>query len=95
MSPPSPRLRPPGYTRTVLTVLDGVVAGEGEGPLAPHDVPLAGALSLDARVGGTLTQLEPEGRLTLTDTRVVDSTAADSSVTTLRLRQALICRSNA
>ena len=26
--------------RTVLTVLDGVVAGEGEGPLAPHDVPL-------------------------------------------------------
>lgn len=26
--------------RTVLTVLDGVVAGEGEGPLAPSDVPL-------------------------------------------------------
>lgn len=26
--------------RTVLTVLDGIVAGEGEGPLAPLDVPL-------------------------------------------------------
>jgi uncharacterized protein (DUF362 family) len=26
--------------RTVLTVIDGIVAGEGEGPLAPRDVPL-------------------------------------------------------
>jgi hypothetical protein len=26
--------------RTVLTVIDGIVAGEGEGPLAPKDVPL-------------------------------------------------------
>jgi uncharacterized protein (DUF362 family) len=26
--------------RTVLTVIDGVIAGEGEGPLAPRDVPL-------------------------------------------------------
>ena len=31
--------------RTVLTVLDGVVAGEGEGPLAPRDVPLGAVLA--------------------------------------------------
>jgi uncharacterized protein (DUF362 family) len=29
-----------GPVRRVLTVLDGVVAGEGDGPLAPRDVPL-------------------------------------------------------
>lgn len=29
-----------GPVRTVLTILDGVVAGEAEGPLAPRDVPL-------------------------------------------------------
>ena len=31
--------------RRVLTVLDGVVAGEGEGPLAPRDVPLGVVLA--------------------------------------------------
>ena len=31
--------------RTVLTVLDGIVAGEGEGPLAPRDVPLGAVLA--------------------------------------------------
>jgi uncharacterized protein (DUF362 family) len=31
--------------RTVLTVLDGIVAGEGEGPLAPSDVPLGVVLA--------------------------------------------------
>ena len=31
--------------RRVLTVLDGVVAGEGEGPLAPDDVPLGVVLA--------------------------------------------------
>lgn len=31
--------------RTVLTVLDGILAGEGEGPLAPHDVPLGAVLA--------------------------------------------------
>jgi uncharacterized protein (DUF362 family) len=31
--------------RTVLTVLDGIVAGEGEGPLAPRDVPLGVVLA--------------------------------------------------
>jgi uncharacterized protein (DUF362 family) len=30
----------PEPVRRVLTVIDGVVAGEGEGPLAPRDVPL-------------------------------------------------------
>ena len=30
----------PKPVRTVLTLIDGVVAGEGEGPLAPRDVPL-------------------------------------------------------
>jgi uncharacterized protein (DUF362 family) len=31
--------------RSVLTVLDGVIAGEGEGPLAPRDVPLGAILA--------------------------------------------------
>jgi uncharacterized protein (DUF362 family) len=31
--------------RTVLTVIDGIVAGEGEGPLAPRDVPLGAVLA--------------------------------------------------
>lgn len=31
--------------RTVLTVLDGIVAGEGEGPLAPRDIPLGVVLA--------------------------------------------------
>jgi uncharacterized protein (DUF362 family) len=31
--------------RTVLTLLDGIVAGEGEGPLAPRDVPLGAVLA--------------------------------------------------
>ncbi len=30
----------PAAVRTVLTIIDGVLAGEGEGPLAPGDVPL-------------------------------------------------------
>jgi len=30
----------PGPVRPVLSLLDGIVAGEGEGPLAPSDVPL-------------------------------------------------------
>ncbi len=33
-------LSSPTPVRRVLTVLDGVVAGEGDGPLAPRDVPL-------------------------------------------------------
>ena len=35
----------PAPVRTVLTVLDGIVAGEGEGPLAPRDVPLGAVLA--------------------------------------------------
>jgi hypothetical protein len=31
--------------RTVLTVIDGVIAGEGEGPLAPADVPLGAVIA--------------------------------------------------
>jgi hypothetical protein len=38
----------PAPVRRVLTVLDGIIAGEGEGPLAPRDVPLGLVLaSLD------------------------------------------------
>jgi len=33
-------LEAPGPVRAVLTLLDGIVAGEAEGPLAPRDVPL-------------------------------------------------------
>ncbi len=39
------RFDAPAPVRTVLTVLDGVVAGEGEGPLAPADVPLGAVLA--------------------------------------------------
>lgn len=35
----------PRPVRTVLTVIDGIVAGEGEGPLAPRDVPLGVVLA--------------------------------------------------
>jgi hypothetical protein len=35
----------PAPVRTVLTVIDGVVAGEGEGPLAPRDRPLGVVLA--------------------------------------------------
>lgn len=38
-------LAAPAPIRTVLTVLDGVVAGEGSGPLAPDDVPLGAVLA--------------------------------------------------
>lgn len=31
--------------RTVLTILDGIIAGEGDGPLAPCDVPLGAILA--------------------------------------------------
>jgi uncharacterized protein (DUF362 family) len=35
----------PEPVRTVLTIIDGVLAGEGEGPLAPGDVPLGAILA--------------------------------------------------
>ncbi len=35
----------PEPVRTVLTIIDGVLAGEGEGPLAPNDVPLGVVLA--------------------------------------------------
>ncbi len=35
----------PEPVRTVLTIIDGVLAGEGEGPLAPTDVPLGVVLA--------------------------------------------------
>ena len=35
----------PAPVRTVLTIIDGVLAGEGEGPLAPTDVPLGVVLA--------------------------------------------------
>jgi uncharacterized protein (DUF362 family) len=31
--------------RKILTVIDGVVAGEGDGPLSPHDVPLGAVIA--------------------------------------------------
>jgi uncharacterized protein (DUF362 family) len=38
--PDGPALAAEAPVRTVLTILDGVIAGEGEGPLAPLDRPL-------------------------------------------------------
>jgi uncharacterized protein (DUF362 family) len=35
----------PAPVRTVLTIIDGVLAGEGEGPLAPKDVPLGAVIA--------------------------------------------------
>jgi uncharacterized protein (DUF362 family) len=35
----------PGPVRRVLSILDGIVAGEGEGPLSPRDVPLGVVLA--------------------------------------------------
>jgi uncharacterized protein (DUF362 family) len=35
----------PAPVRTVLTIIDGILAGEGEGPLAPSDVPLGAILA--------------------------------------------------
>jgi len=43
--PDGPHLDAPAPVRTVLTVVDGVVAGEGEGPLAPRDRPLGVVLA--------------------------------------------------
>ncbi|MFI5321771.1 MAG: DUF362 domain-containing protein [Myxococcota bacterium] len=39
------RLDAPAPVRAVLTVLDGIVAGEGAGPLAPNDRPLGAILA--------------------------------------------------
>jgi len=39
------RLDAAGPVRRVLTVIDGVIAGEGAGPLAPHDYPLGAVLA--------------------------------------------------
>lgn len=38
-------LNAPAPVRTVLTILDGIMAGEDEGPLAPADVPLGAVLA--------------------------------------------------
>jgi len=38
-------LEAPAPVRTVLTIIDGVLAGEGEGPLAPADVPLGAIIA--------------------------------------------------
>jgi uncharacterized protein (DUF362 family) len=35
----------PKPIRTVLTVIDGIIAGDGDGPLAPADVPLGAVLA--------------------------------------------------
>ena len=51
------RLDAPAPVRRVLTVLDGIVAGEGEGPLAPHDRPLGAILAALDPVALDLTAL--------------------------------------
>lgn len=40
-----PHLAAPRPVRTVLTVIDGIIAGEGEGPLAPKAVPLGAVVA--------------------------------------------------
>jgi hypothetical protein len=43
--PDGPALEADAPVRTVLTILDGVIAGEGEGPLAPRDRPLGAIIA--------------------------------------------------
>ncbi len=50
-----------GPARTVLTVLDGIVAGEAEGPLAPRDVALGAVLAATDPVALDLTALRLMG----------------------------------
>ena len=38
-------LRPPKPIRKVLTVMDAIIAGEGDGPLAPTSVPLGSVIA--------------------------------------------------
>lgn len=63
--------------RTVLTVIDGIVAGEGEGPLAPSDVPLGAIVAgtdpvavdlVAVRLMGFNEQLIPKLREPMRDT---------------------------
>jgi hypothetical protein len=63
--------------RTVLTVIDGIVAGEGEGPLAPNDVPLGAIVAgtdpvavdlVAVRLMGFNEQLIPKLREPMRDT---------------------------
>ena len=51
----------PAPVRPVLTVMDGVVAGEGEGPLAPLDVPLGVVLAATDPVALDLTAVRLMG----------------------------------
>ena len=44
-APGGTRLDADAPVRTVLTILDGIVAGEGEGPLAPDDRPLGAVVA--------------------------------------------------
>jgi len=51
----------PRPVRTVLTVMDGIVAGEGEGPLAPRDVPLGAVLAATDPIALDLTAVRLMG----------------------------------
>ena len=55
------KLDSPLPVRTVLSVLDGVVAGEGEGPLAPSDRPLGTVLAATDPVALDLVALQLMG----------------------------------
>jgi len=51
----------PAPVRTVLTVMDGIVAGEGEGPLAPRDVPVGAVLASTDPIALDLTAIRLMG----------------------------------
>jgi uncharacterized protein (DUF362 family) len=53
--PDGPALDAAAPVRTVLTILDGVIAGEGEGPLAPLDKPLGAIIASTDPVAVDLT----------------------------------------
>ncbi|MHC4506250.1 MAG: DUF362 domain-containing protein, partial [Planctomycetota bacterium] len=55
--PDGPAFDAAAPVRTVLTVIDGVVAGEGEGPLAPTDRPLGAVIASLDPVAADLTAI--------------------------------------
>lgn len=68
----------PKPVRRVLTVLDGIVAGEGEGPLAPDDRPLGALLAATDPIALDLTALRLMGFEASRIPKISEAMVADS-----------------
>ncbi len=73
----------PGSRRPVLTLLDGIVAGDGNGPLAPNDVPLGIVLASTDPIALDLVAI----RLMGFDERRIPKVAASMASEELRVTQ--------